>query len=56
MGGNDSRTSSRPLTAKERAEAYNAGISSMSETLGGKYFTNDGQMQTGNLRYNAPAY
>jgi len=56
MGGNDSTTSSRPLTAAERADAYNSGITSMRGTLGGNYFNGNGQMQTGNLRYNAPSY
>jgi len=56
MGGNDSTTSSRPLTAGERADAYNAGISSIHGTLGGNYFTSDGQMRTGNLQYKSPTY
>ncbi len=56
MGGNDSTTSSRPLTAAERADSYNAGISSMRGTLGGNYFTSDGQMHTGNLQYKSPTY
>ena len=55
MGGNDSKSSSRPLTAKERKEAYSAGIESMTGTLGSDYF-NDGSMNTGSLGYNNPTY
>jgi hypothetical protein len=55
MGGNDSTSNSRPLTADERAAAYNAGISSMGNTLGSGYL-NNGSLNTSGLTYQTPTY
>lgn len=55
MGGNDSTSESRPLTAAERASAYNTGISSMSNTLGSNYY-NNGALNTAGLGYSTPTY
>jgi hypothetical protein len=61
MGGNDSTSSSRPLNAKERAAAYQAGIKNIGDSTGNSglfSLGNDGNytLDTSGLAYNAPAY
>lgn len=56
MGGNSSKSESRPLTATERKQAYEAGISSMSGSLGSDYFSDSGALNTSGLGYTKPDY
>jgi hypothetical protein len=57
MGGNDSKSESKPLSGAERADAYNYGSASIANTVRNSgAFNAANQLDTNQLGYTSPTY